>query len=496
MREEGRLPGFALLATGLALGALADLTLRVGPWGLNACVVGAAVLAAMLTLQGRQGVRPGIASASCTTAIAAAAAGFLWRDAVVLKVLDGVVLASALVLLSGERQSRTAVRTLTGYLVRLLACALHAVYGPPAIVACDVRWHEVRFGTFLSFLLALARGLMLAAPVLLVFGVLLTSADAIFAARLAAFLDVDLAALVGHLAGTFVCAWVVAGLLRAAVRQGAEGGELPPRPGWIGLGLVELTVVLGLLDLLFAGFVWVQLRYLFGGIAWVQTTAGVSYAEYARHGFFELVGVTALVLPLLLAAHWLLAPARARTTLVFAGLAGVQVVLVLVMLASALERMRLYQQEYGLTQLRFYTTAFMLWIGVLLVWLLVTVLPGRRAAFAQGALVSAVAVVVALHAVDPEGWILATNRAHPRGLDVEYARGLGADAVPGLLAELPRLEGDLRRRVAEDLLYRYATPEAADWRRWSFPQARARELVLEVEPLLREAAALPQQASR
>ena len=30
-----------------------------------------------------------------------------------------------------------------------------------------------------------------------------------------------------------------------------------------------------------------------------------TYAEYARRGFFELVAVAALVLPLLLCAHWL-----------------------------------------------------------------------------------------------------------------------------------------------------------------------------------------------
>jgi hypothetical protein len=495
MREKTD-AALVVLAAGLLIGALADMTLRTAPWGLNAAVVAAATLGALLVLQGRQHVWSGPYAAACVVAAAAAAAGFLWRDAVVLKVLDGLVLAAALAILASERRGQAAARTLAAYAARVTGTAFHTAFGTPTLLACDVRWGELRLAAVLSFLLALARGVMLAVPVLLVFGLLLTSADVIFAARLAALLDIDLPWLVGHLLGTAAAAWIATGWLRAAVHREVPLHELPPRSSWLGLGLVELTVVLGLLDLLFAGFVWVQLRYLFGGVAWVQATAGVGYAEYARQGFFELVGVTALVLPLLLAAHWLLAPVRPREVLVFAGLAGVQVVLVMVMLVSALERMRLYRHEYGLTQLRLYTTAFMLWLGALLLWFLATVLAGRRAAFAKGLLASAVLVVLALHAVDPERVILETNRAHPRGLDVEYARGLGADAVPGLLEEWPRLAGDERRRVAQDLLDRWASPEAADWRRWSVPRARARRLVLAVEPALREAASPLQHVSR
>src|SRR5207249_11136508 len=72
------------------------------------------------------------------------------------------------------------------------------------------------------------------------------------------------------------------------------------------LGAVEVGVVLGLLDALFLGFVCVQVRYLFGGAAWVTATGGLTYAEYARRGFFELSWATALALPLLLTLHWLL----------------------------------------------------------------------------------------------------------------------------------------------------------------------------------------------
>ena len=48
----------------------------------------------------------------------------------------------------------------------------------------------------------------------------------------------------------------------------------------------------------------VQFRYLFGGAALVQVSETLTYAEYARRGFFELVAVAALLLPIMLLLDW------------------------------------------------------------------------------------------------------------------------------------------------------------------------------------------------
>ena len=62
-----------------------------------------------------------------------------------------------------------------------------------------------------------------------------------------------------------------------------------------------------------------------------------------------------------------------------------------IMLASALLRMRLYTAEYGLTELRFYTTAFMGWLVLVFGWFVATVLRGRRERFGAGAIAGGVA---------------------------------------------------------------------------------------------------------
>ena len=75
----------------------------------------------------------------------------------------------------------------------------------------------------------------------------------------------------------------------------------PPRTGEHGfsLGGIEIGTVLGCLNILFLAFIVVQFRYFFGGTAQVQVAPGLSYAVYARRGFFELVtvGIVAAVYP-------------------------------------------------------------------------------------------------------------------------------------------------------------------------------------------------------
>ena len=260
------------------------------------------------------------------------------------------------------------------------------------------------------------------------------------------------------------------------------------------LGVVEVGVVLGLIDLLFLAFVLVQVRYFFGGAGWVAETAGLTYAEYARSGFFELVWVAALALPLLLALHWLLRKENSSHESLFRWLAGVLLALLCVVMLSALRRMRLYQGEYGLTELRVYTTAFMLWLALVFVWFALTVLRGRRERFACGALVAGLCVVGALHALNPDALIVRANAAHAaargRAFDACYATSLSADAVPALVEALPAMSAGGRSLVAARVLGELTPREGADWRTWSWSRRQARRAARDNSPELLAAGAV------
>ena len=93
----------------------------------------------------------------------------------------------------------------------------------------------------------------------------------------------------------------------------------------------------------------------------------------------------------------------------FAWLGGALIVLTLVIVVSAMQRMVLYVASYGLTELRLYTSAFMMLIVALFVWFAPTVLRGRRERFATGALWIGAAAALLLEIANPDGIIARTN---------------------------------------------------------------------------------------
>lgn len=470
---------FSLVVAALVLGVAGDILFQDAALGINA-VAGLTLLVAAITLlQRRMEVRvPGRYRWLALPTILAAG-GFALRDSPTLAALSGIVLAACLLLgahgshapqysepgiLASLRAMMGAGRGILGGSVRFVRHDVPRVMHPgPAQKSQHGR--------------AAGRGVLLTIPLLLVFGSLLSAADPVFAHYLAALFQWDLAAFWEHCGWIVVGFCLVGGFLRFLLQTQTDEEQREEAAPRVSIGRVETAIVLGALDTLFFLFVLVQFRYFFGGRETVLATVGMTYAAYARHGFFELVTVAGLTLPLLLTLHaWQERPAPSPDTgqtpaqeTLFRGLAGLLLLLLFVIMASALARMNLYRSEYGLTELRVYTTAFMGWLAVVFVWLGLTVLRGRRQHFAGGAGVWAFAALALLLVWNPDMRIVRANAAlsqSGRHFDADYATSLSADAVPELIADLVRLSPADRQAVATRLLQRRPAARAADWRSW------------------------------
>jgi len=271
-------------------------------------------------------------------------------------------------------------------------------------------------------------------------------------------------------------AWIAGGALRWAVSRQAVASATSRLSG-AGLGRIEIAIVLGTVNLLFLGFVLSQLGYFFGGTALVLDRPDLTYSAYARRGFFELVAVSALVLPTLLMLSTGVQEDRARS--VFRWLAGLQIWLVLVIMASAVHRMVLYERAFGLTEARLLATVFMGWLGLVLLWFVATVLRDRTERFVPGALLAWSLGVLILQAMNPAAVVVQTNvrRAEQgKAIDAAYLASLGSDGVPDLVEALPRLDLLPRQEVAFRLRCRGPRP-AGDWREWNLSRARARSVL-------------------
>lgn len=306
-----------------------------------------------------------------------------------------------------------------------------------------------------------------------VFAALFAGADAQFAALIdSATPQWDPA----YAAGRFVVFALVAGGALAASYLSINTprfDEAAPRRRTT-LHLWEWAIPLGALTLLFAAFVFVQIRTLFGGQQYVRVTDGLTNAEYARQGFWQLLAVTALTLLVLATAIGKAPRSSTRDRTGLRVLLGTLCVLSLVVVASALHRMWLYEQQYGFTTLRLFVTAVELWLGSVFVLVIAAGIPmsGRWLPRAVG--ITAVLTVLGMALVDPDAYIARHNVerfADTGKIDTGYLSRLSTDAVP----ELDRLPEPTRSCALAD--YR----PVDTWTEWNTSRSRA-EHILDAHP--------------
>jgi hypothetical protein len=478
---------FEILATGLVLGVLGDLLLRAMPWGLNVTLCAAALTGAGALLVRRHGVTPGPDAPWLGLTVVLLGAAFMRRDATMLGQFDVIAMIIALALGAASLQGvRLIGRRPVDFVRDGVMAAGGTIAGGLLLVVQDIDWRALPQEGRVRHLRAVGLGVLLAVPLLVVFGALFASADTVFASVLQNLVAFDLHAVASHTVQTGVWAALTAGYLRWSFATRPEAAAAPAIAS--GTGIVPVATALGLVNLMFLLFVVVQLRYFFGGASLVEATTGLTYAEYARRGFFELVAASSLVLPVLIGGDHLVRGESAVHLTAFRRLAGLLLVLLAVVMASALQRMRLYVGAFGLSEDRLYSTAFMVYLLGVFAWFAWTVLRGQHRLFGFGALIQGFAVLAGLHMLNPDAFIVRTNLHRvERAFDAQYALSLGADAVPPLLEALPTMDGPSRCLIASRLADRWSpkTGGAVDWRTWNWSRGRARRLVAEQADALR-----------
>ncbi|MCZ4078197.1 DUF4173 domain-containing protein [Rhodococcus sp. H36-A4] len=245
------------------------------------------------------------------------------------------------------------------------------------------------------------------------------------------------------------------------------------RPSAGSLRLWEWTVPLGSLVVLFTMFVFVQLRTLFGGQAHVRTTDGLTNAEYARQGFWQLLAVTVLTLLVLAVTIRKASRVSGSDRLALRLLLGVLCALSLVIVGSALHRMSLYEQQYGYTTLRVFVTAVELWLGSVFVLLMATGVSMSGRWLPRAVVGSAVLTVLALAVINPDAYIARQNvdRFEQTGkIDTAYLSRLSADATE----ELDRLDEPYRSCAIGN-----AVGAQRSWNEWNFADSQARRIQIE-----------------
>lgn len=515
--------GLEILQVAVLLGILGNVLLRQTPWGLNVLLFVGALVAAfvMLMLRRRQEfwTKQTIA---LNGALLFFAAMYVWRDSSELKVADFLAIFTILAVLSlPALKIKPNGAGVFHYILGFFWSGVNAFFAPFFLLIDDIVWKTIPQSGWSKHLVSVLRGLIIATPILLIFGALFMAADAVFQGIIEKTLNIQFDVIVSHIFFVGFFAWAAAGYLRGSLLGGfaketanvptVAKEEIKPQvssvtdeikeetpkvetakeekkntwanfdnsvlPSVFTLGAIEVSIVLGLINLLFLSFVIVQIPYLFGGFELVQNTPDFKLADYARRGFGELVTVAALVLPILLVSHWLLRKDSSVSEKIYRVLAGIQIALLFVIMISAAQRLFILTGNlgYGLTTVRFYPMVVMIWLALIFIWFSLTVLRGVREQFAWGALWLAFFVVGTLHFFNPDDYIVRTNirlMNEGRAFDAHYNSNLSDDAIPVLLKNFSELNIQNQSTVKDLLGRRYCkkTKEtdfrSLNWSRW------------------------------
>jgi Domain of unknown function (DUF4173) len=483
-----------ILAAGLSLGLLTEVLWFGAAYGINVPIVVIAVLAiGWLVRRPRRALDP--LDAWLPVAAIVLAGLVALRGDPFLAVLDTLgafaCCAASLAAMSGlavTRRSASVIAMIGAWVVE------GALGGAPRAI----RDSEPTRGDALrgapAWALPVGRGLFIGIPLAMIFAVLFASADPIFARTAADILGarIDLGDLPGRVIFAFAAAWLGAGLVSVAavgipaVERASLGAAASVRPVVRprSVGLPEALAILLTVDLVVGLFVGLQVAYLFGGLD-TLAAVGMTYADYARRGFFELVAAACLAAAVVVILE---AMVERRSRAYLAALLAL-VALTAVVLVSAALRLRLYQEAYGWTELRLYVMAAIVTMGVGLVAMAGLVTVDRSRWLGHALVAIGLVSLVGLNVLAPAAIVAERNVARVvdptlvpfdghTGLDHEYLAVLPDDAVPVLVSALPSLP-PLERAELLHILQGRRIELAMDtgskgWASWNLGRERAR----------------------
>ncbi len=429
------------LLVALVAGLLADVAARHGLGTAAGALAGAAgpvLLAAGTRMRDRRAL-------ACVAAAVALTPWLALRDSHWLLPLDVVVAGACVLTATAWGRGGPAADGMLELVRRLAATVARSATGPVWAWAHVRAARPTGVRVPRSQVLAALRAL----PLVALLGGLLVWGDALLASWLR--LPVDAGTALAHVTVVVGGLVVFLGLHRAASTVATPPTRRVPSAA----RRVETTVLVIGAAVVETAFAAAQVVASAAGDGYVRSRTGLTYAEHARRGFFQLLAAAALALWFVLAARRSSIAAEGRQRRLLRAGALTVVLLSLVLVVVAVQRLRLYEAAYGLTMLRLYCTVFAGWLGVVFVLAgAACARLGSRPWLVPAVTASAVAGLLVMNALNPEAVVVRHNVAFAERtgrFDARYLVSLSDDAVPALVhatqTASPVVAGPLRQAL-------------------------------------------------
>lgn len=449
------------------------------------------LLAGCFLLARVEGKRPSWKSVLLSILIAGLASVSAWRDLAFARAISALLSIAGLLLLAATfLDGFWPWYRLRDYVVEIAKVIAAGFMGAVSLLTQkknSAALEEDKKRSVGRRMLPILRGVLIALPIVAVLGVLLSSADPVFGDWMKQLFNLDkLPEYLFRFFYILLIGFFLVGVYLATVTPAKAATKPAPNERWVKpfLGWTESGIILGAVVLLFLTFIIIQVRYLFGGVANITET-GYTYAEYARRGFSELIGVAVLSMILYLGLSTFTKQETRASQIGYKVLSVALLASVLIILASSFQRLRLYENAYGFSQLRTYTHIFILWLAGLILATIVLELIHRRGHFALALLTVIVGFGISLAVINVDGFIVDrnVNRAQAGSeLDVQHLNTLSADSIPAMIRKYqePALPQEIRDGLGTALACRVVTmidPAKRPWQAFNLAYSQAYRLL-------------------
>ena len=187
-----------------------------------------------------------------------------------------------------------------------------------------------------------------------------------------------------------------------------------------------VNTILVLVNVLYLVFTYVQIKYLYIKVSNFNLSPA-EYSSYARNGFFQLIAVVVLNIMIILYFK-----NRIDNSKLTCSLNTLMTILSFNMGLTSLYKMRLYIREFGMTQLRFVTSIFMIFILIMLV--LIAVSLWKKIELFKYCIIIGSIIYLGINFCNMDKMIAEYNlNAKGKGVDIEYLSTLSLDSYDVVL---------------------------------------------------------------
>lgn len=299
-------------------------------------------------------------------------------------------------------------------------------------------------------------GILIAIPVLFVIVPLLMSSDAAFNGMIDFAFENTANTLLRLLLGVIIGAFVISYGFSLKKEELSEAKE----SGFNGVQNTVIISFLSVLSLCYIAYLFSQLAYFFSAFSgFLPQNYEFTVSAYARRGFFEMTVIAAINFLIIFIAHLLSAKKACKICVVSRMLCTFICIFTLIIIATALSKMFLYIDSFGMTKLRITTSVFMVFLAVVFISLIIRLYVSKVDVIKTGLIAAAVSLIIMgffnVNSVIAEYNYSAYKSGALKNIDVNTISELGDEGIPYLVKLTVEKDYDISNLAKLRLSYAY-----------------------------------------